>query len=130
MPPVYICDECIGLCGEICADEATEPEVRASWPRQGGSLVFATIDVLNTPPAGYGEMLAGLRGLVTRMLEAVREAMAELRADRPYPAGAREPTTDEALEAAHRRAWEHQFCRRPRASVVGQRLSGSAADDS
>jgi hypothetical protein len=106
--PVFICDECTALCGEICAEGATEPEVRGELAEAAESLVLAALDVLNASPPGYGEMPADLRWLVTGPLEAVKEALAELRADRPYPADVRKrmPATDETLKVAHVRAWE------------------------
>ena len=107
LPQVFICDECIGLCSEILGDGTTEPEARGELAEAAESLAVAVLDLLRAPPAGYGnEMGWDLVGLVSRPLGAVQQALAELRADRPYPASAREPTTEESLEAAHRRTWD------------------------
>jgi ClpX C4-type zinc finger len=116
LPTVFICDECIGLCGEILAEGATEPEVREELAEAAESLVLEVIDLLHAPPPGYAEMPRDLGCLVSQPLGAVKEALAELRADRPYPASTREPTTKESLDAAHLRAWElidaHRVARR------------------
>lgn len=104
---VFICDECVGLCYEIVAQGTTEPEARGELAEAAESLVVAVIDLLRIPPAGYGdEMLGDLQRLTSGPLVAVQQALAELRADRPYPANTREPPTEASLEAAHRRAWD------------------------
>jgi hypothetical protein len=115
LPAVFICDECIGLCGEILEEGATEPEVREELAEAAESLVVEVINLLHAPPPGYAEMPRDL-GWVSQPLGAVKEALAELRADRPYPASTREPATKESLDAKHVRAWElidaHRVTRR------------------
>ncbi len=106
LPAVYICDECIELRAEILGEGATEPEVREELADAAESLVLEVIDLLHAPPPGYGEMPRDLGWLVSRPLGAVKEALAELRADRPYHASTREPATKESLDAKHVRALE------------------------
>ncbi len=109
LPTVFICDECLGLCGEILAEGATEPEVREvreELAEAAESLVLEVIDLLHAPPPDYAEMPRDLGWLVSQPLGTIKEALAELRTNRPYHRRAREPASKASLDAAHVRAWE------------------------
>jgi hypothetical protein len=101
LQPVAICSDCVAICANVCREDRADLESDLHVAAE--ELVRVARDVLRSPPE-FCAAPEDLKRWLLMALEAVREALMELEAERPFQGEEREPT-DEVFGEAARRVW-------------------------